>query len=324
MTLQEIKARKAELLNKIAEAKTQEELAELRSEVEAINKEVPEQEDKRQDDEISQEEERSLIADTQELEKRSQEIKDLKIIKEEEKMEERKFTTADNEYRSAWAKTLMGVKLNETEERALGDALGTTATEFVASAEGTQGINNFGLLIPDSVRMDWMKIAEEQSPIYRDITKLNVNGNVDLPYLFAADDAEWYVEATATKNEGQEYRNLKLTGHELAKAIEITWKAEAMTVEGFISFLLQELNKKMNTALINAVIYGDGADKPTGIINGLEAKSGSNAIDLMKDLLGALSNEDRVGAKVYVANDVADGIAFYKDENGNYPYLVAG
>ena len=104
------------------------------------------------------------------------EATNLKIIKEEEKMEERKFTTADKEYRSAWAKTLMGVKLDETEERALGDAIGTTATEFVASAEGAQGINNYGLLIPDSVRMDWMKIVEELSPIYRDVTKLNVNG----------------------------------------------------------------------------------------------------------------------------------------------------
>ena len=327
MTQKEIEERKAELQNKIVEAKTQEEIAELRSEVEAINKEVPEQEEvktEEKSEEISQEEERSLIADTQELEKRNKEVSNLRKIGGNEEMEERKFTTASPEYRSAWAKTLMGVKLDETEERALGDALGTTATEFVASTEGAQGINNMGLLIPDSVRMDWMKIAQEQSPIYRDITKLNVNGNIDLPYFFAGDEAEWYVETTATKNEGQEYRNLKLTGHELAKAIEITWKAEAMTVEGFISFLLQELNKKMNTALINAVIYGDGADKPTGITKGLEAKSDSNAIDLMKTLLGSLSNEDRVGAKVYVANDVADGIAFYKDQNGNYPYLVAG
>lgn len=327
MTQKEIEERKAELLNKIAEAKTQEEIAELRSEVEAINKEVPEQEEvktEEKSEEISKEEERSLIADTEDLEKRNKEVSKLTKIGGKEEMEERKFTTASPEYRSAWAKTLMGVKLEEIEERAIGDAIGTTATEFVASAEGTQGINNLGLLIPDSVRMDLMKIAQEQSPIYRDITKLNVNGNIDLPYFFAGDDAEWYVETTATKNEGQEYKNLKLTGHELAKAIEITWKAEAMTVEGFISFLLQELNKKMNTALINAVIYGDGADKPTGITNGLEAKSNSNAIDLMKSLLGSLSNEDRVGAKVYIANDVADGIAFYKDENGNYPYLVAG
>ena len=325
MTQKEIEERKTELLNKIEEAKTQEEIAELRSEVEAINKEVPEQEDKGQNGEISQEEERSLIADTQELEKRNKEVSNLrKIGGNEMEKEERKFTTASPEYRSAWAKTLMGVKLEETEERALGDAIGTTATTFV-EADGTHnGINNLGLVIPESVKLDWLKIAEKASPIYRDIRKMNVPGNVDFPYLFGADDAEWYAETTTTKNEGQEYKNIKLTGHELAKAIEITWKAEAMTVEGFISFLLDELNEKMNKALINAVIYGDGSAKPTGITNGLTAKENANAIDLIKECLGDLSVENRVGAKVYVASDVADDITFSKDGNGNYPYLVAG
>ena len=325
MTQKEIEERKTELLNKIEEAKTQEEIAELRSEVEAINKEVPEQEDKGQNGEISQEEERSLIADTQELEKRNKEVSNLrKIGGNEMEKEERKFTTASPEYRSAWAKTLMGVKLEETEERALGDAIGTTSTTFVEATSNANGINNLGLLIPDSVRLDWLKIAEKASPIYRDIRKMNVPGNVDFPYLFGADDAEWYAETTTTKNEGQEYKNIKLTGHELAKAIEITWKAEAMTVEGFISFLLDELSEKMNKALINAVIYGDGSAKPTGITNGLVAKTNQNAIDLIKECLGDLAIENRVGAKVYVASDVADEIAFCKDKNGNYPYLVAG
>lgn len=327
MTQKEIEERKAELLNKIAEAKTQEEIAELRSEVEAINNEVPEQEEvktEEKSEEISKEEERSLIADTEDLEKRNKEVSKLTKIGGKEEMEERKFTTASPEYRSAWAKTLMGVKLEETEERALGDAIGTTSTTFVEATSNANGINNLGLLIPDSVRLDWLKIAEKASPIYRDIRKMNVPGNVDFPYLFGADDAEWYAETTTTKNEGQEYKNIKLTGHELAKAIEITWKAEAMTVEGFISFLLDELNEKMNKALINAVIYGDGSAKPTGITNGLTAKENANAIDLIKECLGDLSVENRVGAKVYVASDVADNIAFYKDENGNYPYLVAG
>lgn len=328
MTQKEIEERKAELLNKIAEAKTQEEIAELRSEVEAINKEVPEQEEvktEEKSEEISKEEERSLIADTEDLEKRNKEVSNLrKIGGNEMEKEERKFTTASPEYRSAWAKTLMGVKLEETEERALGDAIGTTSTTFVEATSNANGINNLGLLIPDSVRLDWLKIAEKASPIYRDIRKMNVPGNVDFPYLFGADDAEWYAETTTTKNEGQEYKNIKLTGHELAKAIEITWKAEAMTVEGFISFLLDELNEKMNKALINAVIYGNGSAKPTGITNGLVAKTNTNAIDLIKECLGDLSVENRVGAKVYVASDVADDIAFCKDNNGNYPYLVAG
>ena len=141
MTQKEIEERKTELLNKIAEAKTQEEIAELRSEVEAINKEVPEQEEtntEEKSEEISKEEERSLIADTEDLEKRNKEVSKLTKIGGKEEMEERKFTTKSPEYRSAWAKTLMGVKLDEVEERAIGDAIGTTATTFVASAEGTQ------------------------------------------------------------------------------------------------------------------------------------------------------------------------------------------
>lgn len=316
MTLEE----KQEL---IKSATTEEELQERMKQIEEDKEEVAE-EVKENSGEITPEEERSLLKETSsEVETRnSTNMK--KIEMEDLKMEERKFTTASPEYRSAWAKTLMGVKLDETEERALGDAIGTTATEFVASAANTQGINNLGLLIPDSVRLDWLKIAEQSSPIYRDIRKMNVPGNVDFPYLFGADDAVWYAETTTTKNEGQEYKNIKLTGHELAKAIEITWKAEAMTVEGFISFLLDELNEKMNKALINAVIYGDGSAKPTGITNGLTAKTNASPIQLIKACLKDLSKENRVGAKVYVASDVADEIAFYKDENGNYPYLVAG
>ena len=314
----------------IESAKSLEELEEIRKQLnedgaeEVKGTENTEVVEETKEVEISKEEERALLKETsEEIETRkSTEMKKIKM--EESKMEEKRFTTASPEYRSAWAKTLMGQELNETEKRALGDAIGTTATEFVASAANAQGINNYGLVIPDSVRLDWLKIAEQASPIYRDIRKLNINGNVDFPYLFGADDAEWYAETTTTKNEGQEFKNIKLTGHELAKAIEITWKAEAMTVEGFISFLLDELNEKMNKALIKAVIYGTGSAQPTGITNGLTAKTNTSVIALIKECLGALSAENRVGAKVYVASNVADEIAFYKDENGNYPYLVAG
>lgn len=328
MTLKEIEKRKAELLNKIAEAKTQEELTELRKEVEAINKEVPEQEEteEKKDGEISHEEERSLIADTQEIEQRNLDTKELKVIKEEKEMEEkRKFTIADKEYRSAWAKKLMGLKdekFTEDEKRALGDAVTTTATTFVASTESVQGINNGGLFIPTSVREDLMEIIEKNSPIFRDVRKLQVAGNIDLPYLFDSDDAEWYVELTDTKNEGQEYRSLQLTGWELSKDIVITWKLEAMAVESFISFLLEELANKMGKALINAVIYGDGEDKPTGITKGLTAvKTGATPIDNIINTYETLSDDARIGAKAYVSTSVKVKMISYKDENGNYPFL---
>lgn len=330
MTLKEIEARKAKLFNKINEVKSEEELAELRKEVEAINKEIPEEEkqEEKNAEEISHEEERSLLADVKELEKRNVEVNNVKVIKEERKMEEKRTLTQvleSPEYRTAWAKKLMGrpeKDFTEEEKRALGDAITTTDTTFVASDADTQGINNGGLFIPKSVRSDIMEIIVDSSPIFRDVRKLNVAGNVDLPYLKEADDAEWYTELKETKNEGQEYATLQLTGWELAKDVEITWKLEQMAVESFIPFIVEELAAKMGIALVNAIIYGDGANKPKGITKDLVAiKEGTTPIDRIVAAYQSLSKEARRGAKAYISTDVNIDIVSYKDNNGNYPFL---
>ena len=71
MTLKEIETKKAELRKKINEAKTEKELEELRKQAEELNKEVPSEEN---NGTISHEEERALIADTNNLEQRKVEI----------------------------------------------------------------------------------------------------------------------------------------------------------------------------------------------------------------------------------------------------------
>ena len=300
-------------------------IAEDEEKVEEEKEEVVEEEVK---EEVSEEEvvdERSLLNDTQDIEKRSVNVNELQKIGGNEKMEERKFTIADKEYRSAWAKKLMGLsddKFTEEEKRALGDAVTTTATTYVASASDTQGINNGGLFIPTEVREELMEIIDEMSPWFRDIRKLQVNGNVDLPYFFEGDDAEWYVELTDTVNEGNEYRNLQLTGWELAKDVVVTWKLEEMAVESFISFIIEELAHKMGVALINATIYGNGSNKPTGVLNGLSpVTTGATPIDNIIATYESLSDEARRGAKVYVSTAVKIAMVGYKDENGNYPFL---
>lgn len=326
MTLEE----KQEL---IKSATTEEELEARMKQIEEDKEEVKEEakpeEAEVDSGEISKEEERKLIADTEELEKRSKHASNLKKIGGTEmEKEERKFTIADKEYRSAWAKKLMGLsedKFTEEEKRALGDAVTTTATTFVAAAADAQGINNGGLFIPTSVRMDLMELIAQESPIFRDVRKLQVSGNVDLPYLFAADDANWYTELTDTNNEGMEFKNMQLTGWELAKDIVITWKLEEMAVESFIEFILEELKNKMGKAIVNAVIYGDGSNKPTGVTNGLipvTPAAGDTAIDRVLKLFKALSDEARIGAKVYISNDVNLDIVSYQDKNGNYPFLA--
>lgn len=329
MTVQEIEERKKELVAKIDEAKTSEKLAELRSEVESINAEVPDEEPKAEEpaeevkEEVKEEpkaqvtcscnEERTLIRVG------TEEIVPIGNFKEERKMTNSKYSAETR----AWAKKCLGRNdFDEEEKRALGDAVTTTATTFVASDASTQGVNNGGLFIPKEVRMELMEQIEEMSPFFRDIRKINVNGNVDLPYIFASDDANWYAELNCTVNEGVEYKALQLTGWELAKDVVLTWKVEDMSVESFVTFVIEELVHKMGTALINAVIYGTGSSQPTGAIYGATAVTdGDTPIDTIINAYNTLSQDDRRGAKVYVSTAVRVAMVGYKDQNGNYPFL---
>ena len=95
-----------------------------------------------------------------------------------------------------------------------------------------------------------------------------------------------------------------------------------MAVESFIKFIIDELFNKMGKAIINAVIYGDGQNKPTGITNGLTpVTTGSNTIERVINAYGALSEDARIGAKVYISSSANLDLISYKDDNGNYPYL---
>lgn len=348
--LQEIEARKKELRELLEDEEKEVNLEEIQAEIDRLDEEVKEIKKKLAEDEADPEEtpieeapaEEASEAEAEKAEKSEEENKDeaekearrmiakelnkrgieANIIKEEIKMNERKYDVSSKEYRSAWAKTLMGVELNEEEKRAIGDAVGTTATTFVKADGSHNGINNLGLLIPTSVREEFLEVMEEESPIFRDIRKLQVAGNVDLPFLDSADDAEWYAETTDTKNEGQEYKTIKLTGNELAKDVVITWKAEAMTVDGFVNFILDELRNKMGKALINAIIYGTGSGQPTGITHGLTAVTeGADPIATIVNTYKELGASFRAGAKAYISTDVNIDIVGYKDPNGNYPFL---
>lgn len=295
----------------------------------ALEKELDDLDQEERD--INADIEKRNSAELEELKKRQENAENIqknslgKELEEKKEMEKKKFTIKSPEYRSAWAKKMLGLsedKFTEEEIRALGDAVGTSATTYVASGASTQGINNGGLLIPTEIRTEILEIIEEQSPFYRDIRKLFVAANVDLPYLHNADDANWYAELTDTSNEGQEYKALKLTGFDLAKDVVVTWKLEAMAVEDFITFIEEEIAYKMGRALIHAVLYGTGTNQPIGALNGLSEIEGDNAIDTIIQTYKSLSNEARIGAKTYISTDVNIEIVGYKDSNGNYPFFA--
>ena len=326
MTLQEIKTKKAELRNKINEAKTEEELEELRKQAEELNKEVP---DKENAGTISHEEERNLIADTNNLEQRKVEITNIISERKDEKVE-KKFTRANvlksEEYRSAWAKKLMckdESEFTEDEKRALGVALTTTATTYTEPSSGADGVNNGGLFIPETVSMEILKEIELESPFLRDVAKTYIKGLISFPYKESGSGAEWGTEGTDNKLESDKWAELTFAQMELTKTIRITWKLEAMAVEDFINYIVGEVSREMREELADKPFYGTGVKEIAGISlsgNNIDAEYESTvtSLEAIKAGLAKLPKRKRAGAKIYIAEDLALDIAFLKDDNGMY------
>ena len=328
MTKAEISKRKEEIRELLEDETKVVNLEEIEKEIEELDnkelvEEVVEEEvvEETVEEEVKQEETAEEVIEEKRkiIEKLNTKSVMFKEIEREEKS--MNYTVESPEYKTAWAKTLMRKELNEVEKKALGDAVTTTATTYVAATAEVNGINNGGLFIPTSVRNDILRKIEESSPFYRDIKKLAVAGNIDLPFAKASDDAAWYVEASATLNEGIEFAKLSLTGHELAKNVVVTWKLEAMAVEDFISFIVDEIASKMGKALVNAVLYGTGSDQPTGALNGLQAQNGASVIEGIFAAYESLVGENRIGAKAYISTSANLDLVSYKDGNDNFPYL---
>lgn len=247
--------------------------------------------------------------------------------------EERKMEfTKDNvlkspEYRSAWAKSLMQIPLSEVEKRALGTALTTTATTYVAATAEANGVNNGGLFIPEDVMMDLMSRIELLSPFFADVPKTDVSGYVNFPYRVGGTGASEQAEGVSNSDGQVQWANLELKVLEVSETIRVTWKLEAMSVDSFIDYITEELASAVGEKIATESLYGDG----TGSLKGVTAAGIDGAYTIgtttgtVVDIYAAiaagialLSKKKKVGAKIYVSTDIAEEMAFARDDEGRF------
>lgn len=184
------------------------------------------------------------------------------------------------EYRSAWAKDMLGQSLTP-EERASYDKVNAEYRAFTHTTE------NSAVLIPKTVVAGIWKRAEEQYPLWADVRKFRVTGDLTMiKSNGASDPADWYAEADTVDNDQLAFGTLNLTGCELAKAVTVTWKLKKMAVDEFIAFIQQEIGDRMGAALSKAVYAGKGKPgvgdtwkpEPRGIKTVLAAQSSTPQI----------------------------------------------
>lgn len=171
---------------------------------------------------------------------------------------------ASDEYKTAWAKTLMGKQLTGDEQ----------ATFLMVNEAFTHTTENTSIVIPKTVTKGIWEMAAEMFPYFADVTKTYVNGVLSMIQEDTSSDAAWYEESKATEDGKETFKEFKLSGCELSRAITVSWKLKEMSIEDFIPYIQRRMARKMGAAAGYGATHGKGSvDKskpePVGTVTAL-------------------------------------------------------
>ncbi len=214
------------------------------------------------------------------------------------------------EYRSAYLKTLQGVKLNEVEERAM------------------MTVSNNSAVVPTQTLNKIVEKLKQVSVIFPMVTALNIPSNVTIPVENVNTDASWVAEATAsTDGTDLTTASISLAAYKLIKTLEFSANIESMSIDAFESFIVTALSNKIKIAIDAAIITGNGTTQAEGIVTAITAvetaeSTGWTYQDIL-DLLSGLSSMYATNAVIVVnRKTLYKRIASIKDTTGKPIFVV--
>lgn len=148
-------------------------------------------------------------------------------------MQERTFDASSKEFRSAWAKNLMGQELNEVEKRAY---------------------TQVGAAVPTEVADQFFEKMKKLAPMLDEITLLRVAGNVKFYAEGTRDAASKHTENAAVSAANDATVSVTLGGFEFVKVISISKSAQLMSVSAFETWIVDMLAGDIARAIDNYII----------------------------------------------------------------------
>ena len=248
----------------------------------------------------------------------------------------------DEVYRKAFAHTLMGFMLPKEEAEIFDKINKRIAPGEIENV--TQTAATHTVVIPKTLVDAIWKEMGERHPILNAVPKTFVKGKLSYPFeAVSGDNAEFYDEDTEVVEGTFTIEALDLDGYELAKALNISWKLQKMSIDSFLAYGANLVAEKMANALAAAVVEGKGVagasdswkSQPQGIVTALNAETNTPQVltwtpstdevtyAKMTSLMSKIRSGYSAGAVIYAKNDfIWNVLANIKDTAGR-PYFIA-
>lgn len=164
----------------------------------------------------------------------------------------------DNEYRSAWLKTLQGKALTDNEQRAY-----STAANSALPA------------IPESTANEIIKKMYEVAPILQRCKIFHVPGNFKFAVEGANADAAIHQENASITVAADNLGSVSLTGYEIVKLVKASRATVNMTIAAFESYIVEIIAEAIARKIENFIFVGTGSNQPGGVAQGGKGANGA-------------------------------------------------
>lgn len=225
-------------------------------------------------------------------------------------------------YENAFGKTLLGQELTP-QENAVFMEMNNSHTTTTA-----------GVAIPTTTLNEIITEISSQNPFFADARKLNIKGNVKLAKhkAITAGDAAGQTEGTDTTEEENTFVDIELTGKEVTKYLEVSFKLEAMSVPALLDYLKTEIVDRVGAELGRQAIAGNGTTEMTGVLTALADVAAQKTTyvvatgvtyEKVTEAFGKIGSKHAGKVAVYAnSHTVWNVLANIKDETGR-PYFIA-
>lgn len=300
-TIDEIEAREAEIRQLITDSTNEEEVRALSAEI----------------DELTAEREQLRQAAEAAAAERREAAEHGETIREEIVMnEERTFTAASEEYRSAWLKNLAVVEgrrmfgdLTEVEERAY-----------------THLTSNSSAVVPTAIMNRIVELVPSFAPMYADASKSAMTQGFGVPRhtAIAAGDATVTDEGAAPTDEQDSFDLLSIDGVEIKKVVKYSRKMKWQSISAFEDWVVSHMAKRIAVAKELQIIARLGSTS-TGIASGnVITGTALSPVNYTDDQIRAiLAKIKETGSVVWYANQktIYTALTAIKDLTGRPLFL---
>lgn len=157
---------------------------------------------------------------------------------EETKMEERIFTTASEEYRSAFLRHLRGEQMSETESRAF--TFLTTNTDAP---------------LPEVMQNRIINLIGEAHPIVADVYTMNSHVAISIPVAKSIEGDAGKTAEDGNSNELQITLNdISLSGEDYTADVKLSYKMRNMAIPAFEDYLVTQISERLGAQLAADIV----------------------------------------------------------------------